>query len=74
MTKKDYEDFENPTKSWICDNIYVDVDVKVRDHCHITGKYSGSAKRYCNKTVKLTHKIPVAFHSLNKYDSCLIMQ
>ena len=28
MTKKDDEDFENSTKSWTCNNIYVDKDVK----------------------------------------------
>ena len=39
MTKEDNEDFESPTKCWICDNDYVDNDVKVRDHCHITRKY-----------------------------------
>ena len=39
MTKEDDEDFENSNKCWICDNIYVDCDLKVRDHCHITGKY-----------------------------------
>ena len=37
MTKDDNEDFENSTKCWICDNDYIDSDVKVRDHCHITG-------------------------------------
>ena len=30
MTKKD-EDFENFTKFWFCDNIYVDGDVIVRE-------------------------------------------
>ena len=35
MTKKDNEDFE---KFWVCDNDYIDTDVKVRDHCHTTGK------------------------------------
>ena len=30
------------TKYWICDSKYVDNDVKVRDHCYITGKYKGS--------------------------------
>ena len=39
MTKEDNEDFENSTKCWICDNDYIDTDVKVRDYCHITGKY-----------------------------------
>ena len=28
MTKKDDEDFENSIKSWTCNNIYVDKDVK----------------------------------------------
>ena len=32
MTKKHDEDFENATKCLICDNFYVDGDVKVRDH------------------------------------------
>ena len=30
--------------------------------------------RDCNSNVKLNHKIPVAFHNLNNYDSHLIMQ
>ena len=38
IAKKDNEDFENSTKCWICDNDYIDGDVKVRDHCHITAK------------------------------------
>ena len=46
MTKEDDDDFEKSAKCWICDNVYVD-DVKVRDHCHITGKYRGSAHRDC---------------------------
>ena len=41
MTKEDDEDFENSTKCFIYDNTYVDGDVKVRDHCYITGKYRG---------------------------------
>ena len=74
MTKKDNEDFENSTKCWICDNDNIDNDVKVRDHCHITGKYRGSAYRDCNINVKLNHKFPVVFHNLRNYDSHLIMQ
>ena len=74
MTKTDDEDFENSTKCWICDNDYIDNDVKVRDHCHIKGKYRGSAHRDCNINVKLNHKIPVVFHNLKNYDSHLVMQ
>ena len=36
MTKEDNEDFKNSAKCWICDNDYVDNDIKVKDHCHIT--------------------------------------
>ena len=52
---------KNSTNCWICDNVYVDSGVKVRDHCHITGKYGN-------------HKIPVVFHNLKNYHSHLIMQ
>ena len=48
MTKEDNEDFKNPTKFWIFNNNYIDSDVKVRDHCHITGKYRGSVHRDYN--------------------------
>ena len=52
------------------DNDYFDNDVKVRDHCHITRKYRGSAYRDCNIKLKLDHKIPVVFHN---YDYHLVM-
>ena len=55
MAKKDNENFKNSTKYWICDNTYIDGDIKVRDHCHITGKYRGSAHRDCNINVRLNH-------------------
>ena len=74
MTKEDNEDFKNSTKCWICDNDYVDNDVKVIDHCHISGKYRGSAHRDCYINLDLNHKIPVVFHNLKNYDSYLIMQ
>ena len=66
MTKYNSENFENSSKCWICDNDYNDDNVKARDHCHISGKYRGSAK--------LNHKVPVVFHNLKNYDSHLIMQ
>ena len=48
MTNEDNENFKNSTKCWICFNDYVDNDVKVRDHCHITEKYRSSEHRNCN--------------------------
>ena len=74
MMKENNEDFKNSTKCWIYDNDYVDADVKIRDHCHITGKYRASAHGYCNINLRLNHKIPIIFHNLKNYDSHLIMQ
>ena len=74
MIKKHNEYFEISTKCWICDNPYVDRGAKVRNHCHIIGRYSGSAHRDCNINVKLNHKTPVAFHNLKNYDSHVLMQ
>ena len=73
MTKEDYEDFKNSATCWICDNDYVDNDVKVRDHCHITGKYRGSAHRDCSINLNLNHETPIVFQNLKNYDSHRIM-
>ena len=74
MTKEDNEDIKNSSKCWICDNTYVDNNIKVRDHCHITGKYKGSPHRDYNINLELNQKIPVIFHIKKNYDSHLIMQ
>ena len=38
---------------------YFEKDVRVKDHCHITGKYRGSAHQDCNINYRLADKIPV---------------
>ena len=53
MAEKDNKDFENSTKCWICENDYIDFNVKVKGHCYMTGKYRGSAHRDPNINVKL---------------------
>ena len=50
-TKVKNEDFENSIKGWVCDNSYVDSNVKVRDHCNINGTHRVSAHRDCNINV-----------------------
>ena len=74
ITKKDDEDFENSFKYWFSDNAFVDGDVKVRDHCIVTGKFRNSVYRDCNINVKLNHKIPFVFHKLKNYELHIIMQ
>ena len=77
MTKEDEKEFQKAKECHICNKKYINEDIKVRDHCHITGKYRGSAHQECN--LKLTVnpeevKIPVIFHNLRGYDSHFIMQ
>ena len=73
ITKEDDEHSENSPKCWICDDTYVDGDVEVRYHHHITGKYKGSAYRDCNINIRINHKIPIVFHNLMNYGSHLLM-
>ena len=77
MTKEDEEKFQKAEECHICDKKYTDKDIQVRDHCHITGKYRGSAHQDCNLKLKIKPeeiKIPVIFHNLRGYDSHFIMQ
>ena len=41
---------------------------KVRDHCHYTGKYRGTAHNICNLRYKILKEIPVVFHNGSTYD------
>ena len=77
MTKENEIDFQKATKCHICDQQYTDKDIRVRDHCHITGKFRGSAHQDCNLKLRIKPdniKIPVIFHNLRGYDSHFIMQ
>ena len=43
MTKDDEQCFISMDGCHICGEKYTDKYVRVRDHCHITGKFRGSA-------------------------------
>ena len=64
MPAKDEIRFQSSNKCRICNNFFVREDNKVRDHCHITGKYRGSAHWSCNINLKLTQRVHVIFHNL----------
>ena len=74
MSEENEERFQLSNKWGICDKVFDVEDDKVRDHCHITGKYKGSDHESCNVNLKLTKEVLVTFQNLRGYDSHLIMQ
>ena len=77
MTHEDEANFEAMNHCHICGNKYTDKGVRVRDHCHITGKFRGSEHQECNLKLGIKPediKVPVIFHNLGGYYSHFIMQ
>ena len=72
MSKDNEHLFQQSNTCWICGKIVNDDDEKVRDHCHVTGKFRGAAHWDCNINFQLTKKVSVIFHNLRGYDSHLI--
>ena len=72
MSAEEKEKFQLSNSCWICNKLFDVGDKKVRDHCHITGKYRGAAHFSCNTNLKLSKKVPVIFYNLRSYDSHLI--
>ena len=70
MTDIDEEDFQTAENCHICNRKYQEYEeenIPVRDHCHITGKYRGSAHRDCNLKLQISAdkiRVPVIFHNL----------
>ena len=80
MTFNEEREFWNTTNCYICSkpfglNKWQKVD-RVRDHCHISGRYRGAAHYICNLRLSIKPgktKIPVVFHNLRNFDGHLLM-
>ena len=69
--EEEKERFQSSNTCWICEKLVDDDDEKVRDHCHVTGKFTGAAHWSCNINFQLTKKVPVIFNNFRGYDSNL---
>ena len=74
MSAEEEEQFERSNICWICGKLIDIEDNKVRDHCHITGKYGGATPWNCNINLKTSNNLVVIFHNLRGYDSHLIFK
>ena len=66
MTGKEEYLFEQSNNCWICKKFINKENEKVRGHCHITGKFRGSAHWDYNINFQLTKKIPVIISKFKK--------
>ena len=68
MTEDDHEDYRNKNICRFCER-KIQSD-KMRDHCHLTGKYRGPAHNTCNINVKQKDSIftTFVFHNFSNYD------
>ena len=72
MSEKEEHLFHQSNSCWICKKLIDNDEEKVRDHCHVTGKFRGAAYCNCNINFQLTKNVPVIFHNLRAYDSHVI--
>ena len=72
MTTQDGEIYNNSQICWIWKE---DLNAnKVRDHCHITGKFRGAAHHQCNLKLKIPKKLRIIFHNLEGCDGHTIFK
>ena len=70
MTNENEEMYNNSQICWICKQ-ELNID-KVRDYCHVTGKFREAAHNKCNLKLRIPRKLPIIFHNLQRYDGHII--
>ena len=73
ITKEEQEQFNQASNCWICGQL-LNLEDRVRDHCHFTGRYRGAAHNRCNLKYRKPNNISVFFHNLSGYDSHLFIK
>ncbi|XP_071650009.1 uncharacterized protein [Temnothorax longispinosus] len=74
FTRDEWKKFNSLTQCHVCEKPFAPDDTRLRDHCHLTGRYRGPAHSTCNLNYKDSHFIPVIFHNLSGYDEHFIIK
>jgi len=74
MTADDHRIFDRSTHCHICHGELEDPMTKVRDHCHLCGKFRGAAHSLCNLKLSQTRTVSCFFHNFRGYDAHPIMR
>ena len=74
LSKQDEFDFKNAACCSICNQDFIEGDIKCRDHDHRTGNYRGATHQKCNINYFCNRFTPVVFHNLRGYDSHFIIK
>ena len=73
ITAEEEKEFKQASNCWICGQL-LNLEDRVRDHCHFTGRYRGAAHNRCNLKYRKPNNISVFFHNLSGYDSHLFIK
>ena len=74
LSKEQLEAYCSTTRCHICVKPFAPDDTRVRDHCHLTGRFRGPAHANCNLNYKNSFYIPIVFHNLSGYDAHFIIK
>ena len=72
MSEEEEKQFHSSKTCWICKKLINNYDEKIRDLCHVTGKFKGATHWSCNVNLQLTKNVSIIFQILRVYDSHLI--
>ena len=80
LTKQQQESYENAKIYYICKEKFKNKSLrdkkfcKVRDNCHFTGEYRGTAHSICNLKYSVPKKFRIFFHNGSNYDYHFIIK
>ncbi|XP_024888609.1 uncharacterized protein LOC112465332 [Temnothorax curvispinosus] len=74
LTEDEKNEFLLATHCHVCGKPFQPEDKRVRDHCHLTGRYRGPAHSRCNLNYRNVYVIPVFFYNLSGYDAHFVVE